>query len=289
MTERGSLAPDLLLTALAPVVWGTTYIVTTQMLPPDRPLTVAALRAAPVGLLLLIVLRELPRGVWIGRVAILGALNFTIFWSLLFVSVYRLPGGVAATLGAIQTLIVIGLERLWIGAPARLLSIVVGLAGVAGVALLVLTPKAALDPVGVAAGLAATVAMSAGTVLSRLWRPSVAPLTFTGWQLAAGGAMLLPLAVLIEGPPPALSATNVAGLAWLGLVGAGLTYALWFRGLGRLPASIIAPLGLLSPVVATLIGLLALGETLTAPQWLGMAIALGAVWLNSVAASRLRV
>ena len=31
---------------------------------------------------------------------VLGALNFAVFWSLLFVAAYRLPGGVAATLGA---------------------------------------------------------------------------------------------------------------------------------------------------------------------------------------------
>ncbi len=287
MTAPASLTRDLLLTAVAPVVWGTTYIVTTQFLPPDRPLTVAALRALPAGLLLLLVLRAWPRGMWIGRVVILGSLNFAIFWALLFVSVYRLPGGVAATLGAIQPLIVLALERLVIGSTIRAVSIVVGLAGVAGVALLVLTPRAALDGVGVAAGLGAAAAMAAGTVLSKLWRPPVSPLVFTGWQLTAGGVMLAPLALLVEGPPPALSGAHVAGLAWLGLIGAAATYALWFRGLARLPPSVVSPLALLSPVVATAIGLVALGETLTALQWLGMALALGAVWLNSVAARRL--
>lgn len=287
MTAPASLARDLALTAIAPVVWGTTYIVTTQFLPPDRPLTVAALRALPAGLLLLLALRAWPRGVWIGRVAILGALNFAIFWALLFVSVYRLPGGVAATLGAIQPLIVLALERLVIGSTIRAVSIVVGLAGVAGVALLVLTPRAALDATGVAAGLGAAAAMAAGTVLSKLWRPPVSPLVFTGWQLTAGGVMLAPLALALEGPPPALSAANAAGLAWLGLIGAAATYALWFRGLARLPPSVVSPLALLSPVVATAIGMAALGETLTALQWLGMALALGAVWLNSVAARRL--
>lgn len=283
-----SRAGDLLTTALAPVVWGTTYIVTTQWLPPDRPLTIAALRALPAGLLLLLLLRELPRGKWIGRVAILGALNFAIFWALLFVSVYRLPGGVAATLGAIQPLIVLVLERVLTGAPIRPVSIFVGFAGVVGVGLLVLTPRAALDALGVAAGLGGAAAMAAGTALSRHWRAPVSPLVFTGWQLTAGGLLLAPLALLVEGPPPALTAVNLAGLVWLGLVGAALTYALWFRGLARLPATFVAPLALLSPVVATTIGMAALGERLTGLQWLGMALALGAVWLNSVAARRVR-
>nr|WP_202918005.1 hypothetical protein [Streptomyces taklimakanensis] len=43
----------LLVTALAPAIWGTTYLVTTELLPPDRPLLAAVLRALPAGLLLL--------------------------------------------------------------------------------------------------------------------------------------------------------------------------------------------------------------------------------------------
>ncbi len=85
---------DVLLTAITPVIWGTTYYVTTEFLPANRPLTTAALRALPIGLLLLIVFRQLPQGVWRFRAAILGALNIGFFFALLFISAYRLPGGV---------------------------------------------------------------------------------------------------------------------------------------------------------------------------------------------------
>ena len=57
-TNRSS---DLLLTAAAPAIWGSTYVVTTLMLPPGIPLTVAMLRALPAGLLLLLFVRQLPR------------------------------------------------------------------------------------------------------------------------------------------------------------------------------------------------------------------------------------
>ena len=100
MTVRqGTRGADLLLTALAPAVWGSTYFVTTEMLAGWHPLVVALLRALPAGLLLLLLVRRLPEGIWWGRSALLGALNFSIFWVLLFVSAYRLPGGVAATVG----------------------------------------------------------------------------------------------------------------------------------------------------------------------------------------------
>lgn len=35
---------DILLTALAPMTWGTTYVIATELLPPNHHLLVAALR-----------------------------------------------------------------------------------------------------------------------------------------------------------------------------------------------------------------------------------------------------
>ena len=51
---------DICLTATAPLIWGSTYLVTTEFLPPDVPLLSASLRTLPVGLLMLLCLRQLP-------------------------------------------------------------------------------------------------------------------------------------------------------------------------------------------------------------------------------------
>lgn len=271
---------DLLLTAIAPAIWGSTYLVTTELLPAGYPLTVSLLRALPAGLLLLLLVRQLPSGMWWGRVFILGALNFSIFWWMLFIAAYRLPGGVAATVGAIQPLVVILLARIVLGAPVRLFAIVAAVAGMAGVALLILTPRAALDPIGIAAGLAGAVAMAAGTVLSRRWQPPVSLLTFTAWQLTAGGLLLLPVALWLEPTLPMPTWANVLGYTWLGLIGAALTYILWFRGIARLEPSTVAPLGFLSPMTAVILGWWALGQDLTPAQIAGMAVVLGSVWLS---------
>lgn len=271
---------DLLLTAVAPAIWGSTYIVTTQALPPGYPMTVAMLRALPAGILLLLLVRRLPWGIWWGRAFLLGALNFSLFWAMLFVAAYRLPGGVAATVGAVQPLIVLFLARLVLGATLRPVAIGAALAGIAGVALLVLKPGAALDAVGVTAALAGAVSMAAGTVLSRRWQPPVSALTFTAWQLTAGGILLVPVALWLEPPLPHLSQDNILGLAYLGLIGAALTYILWFRGLSRLGPSTIAPLAFLSPVTAVVLGWAMLGQTLTPTQIAGAVIALGSVWLS---------
>jgi probable blue pigment (indigoidine) exporter len=40
-------APVVLVTALAPLAWGTTYVVTTELLPAGRPLLAGVLRPCP--------------------------------------------------------------------------------------------------------------------------------------------------------------------------------------------------------------------------------------------------
>ncbi len=281
-----SRSTDLALTALAPAIWGSTYLVTTEFLPDGYPVTVAMLRALPAGLLLLLIVRRLPEGLWWARVSVLGALNFSVFWTLLFVAAYRLPGGVAATVGALQPLIVIFLARLLLRSQILALSVLAAMTGLGGVALLILTPQAALDPIGLAAGFGGAVSMAAGTVLSRKWRPPVSLLTFTAWQLAAGGLLLLPLALWVEPPLPPLTGENVLGLTYLGLIGAAFTYALWFRGIARIEPSIVSTLGFLSPTTAVFLGWWVLDQRLTPLQFLGVLAVLGSVWLSQWAGQR---
>ena len=278
-----SRTTDILLTALAPAVWGSTYLVTTEALPAGYPVTLAALRALPAGLLLLALTRCLPPRAWLGRVFVLGTLNFALFWVLLFVAAYRLPGGVAATLGALQPMMVIAMARGWLGTPIRAGAVAAAATGALGVALLLIGPGAALDPVGVAAGLGGAASMAAGTVLSRKWQPPVSALGVTAWQLTAGGLILLPLALILEPAMPPLTATNLAGLAWLGLVGAAASYAVWFRGVARIEPGAVAMLGMTSPITAVALGWVVLGQALSPLQGLGAAIVLGAVWAGQQA------
>ncbi|WP_327288152.1 EamA family transporter [Streptomyces sp. NBC_01198] len=268
----------ILLTALAPGVWGTTYYVTTQYLPPDRPLLAGVTRALPAGLLLVAGTRRLPHGVWWWRSLVLGTLNIGAFFALLFIAAYRLPGGVAATIGALQPLLVAVFSAGLLGDRLTLRTVLTGLTGVFGVSLLVLQSGARLDALGVLAALGSAVVMATGVVLSKRW-PAPAPLlATTGWQLVAGGLVLLPVALLAEGPPPSsLTTQNLLGYGYLTLVGAAVAYALWFRGIRELPPTNVTFLGLLSPVVATGVGWLALGQQLTAVQALGGALILGAL------------
>lgn len=278
-------ASDLLLTALAPIVWGSTYIVTTELLPPGHPVFVSAARVLPAGLLLLLIVRQMPRGQWIWRAFVLGALNFAIFMVLLFIAAYRLPGGIAATVGAVQPLIVIFVAAVVLGTAIRPLAVLAALAGLAGVALLVLRNEAALDAIGLAAALGGAVSMAFGTVLTRRWQPPVSPLVFAAWQLTAGGLLLVAMAWLLEPLPPAPSARNMIGFLYMSLSSA-LTYVLWFRGISRLEPSAVASLGFLSPTTAVLLGWGLLGQALAPSQIAGVCLVLAGVWAAQMAVRR---
>lgn len=91
------------LTAIAPIAWGSTYVVTRAVLP-GEPLWGAVLRALPAGLLLLLVKRRLPRGAWWWRSAVLGVLTSGGFFALVYAVARLLPSGVASTVMAASPL-----------------------------------------------------------------------------------------------------------------------------------------------------------------------------------------
>ncbi|ACZ22431.1 predicted permease, DMT superfamily [Sanguibacter keddieii DSM 10542] len=264
----------LLTTAVAPAVWATTYLVTSELLPPGRPFLAGAVRALPAGLLLVAITRQLPHGAWWWRSLVLGALNIGGFFALLFVAAYRLPGGVAAAVGALQPLFVALLAVVVLGQRLTARTLVAGALGVVGVSLLVLRGETGLDTVGVLAAAGAAVSMSCGVILAKRWVSPASLLATTGWQLTAGGLLLVAPALALEGLPSHVTGQNLAGYAYLTLVGSVLGYSLWFRGLRALPATDVTFLGLLNPVVATALGWAVLGQTLTPLQLLGGVVVL---------------
>ncbi|MGW5386357.1 EamA family transporter [Nocardia sp. NPDC003963] len=277
-SRQGDL-PRAALTAFAPLAWGTTYIVTTELLPPGHPLFAGLVRALPAGLVALAIARTLPRGVWWGKAAVLGVLNIGLLFPLLFIAAERLPGGVAATLAAAQPLVVALLSVAVLSESPSAWRMAWGAVGLAGVGLVVLGPAADFDAVGVAAGLGGAASMALGLTLTKRWgRPAgVTPTAFAGWQLTAGGLFLMPLTIFVEGAPPSIDASAALGYLWLGLFGGLIAYVVWFRGVTTLPVNSVAILTLLSPLVAAVLGAVLLGQTLGPIQLVGFGLALAAI------------
>jgi probable blue pigment (indigoidine) exporter len=249
-------------------------------------LFIAAMRALPIGLAMLAFGREMPKGRWRWRSLALGFFNIGIFFALLFLAAARLPGGVAATVGAIQPLLVALMVWGIFAERPSIRTFMLASVGIAGVACLVLSSRVRLDLIGIIAATAAAGAMALGTVLTKRWGRPVPLFTFTSWQLVSGGAFLLPVALVVEGVPPSITFLQALGFVYLAVINTGVAYAIWFRGIERLPTTLMPFLGLLSPLMAFGIGYAFLQQTLTWPQGAGVALVLASVILSQTGKQR---
>ncbi len=284
-TANNHLFLNIIITALAPIIWGTTYIVTTELLPADKPLLASVMRVLPVGLLLTLWSRKLPiyrqgldfdKNIFI-KIIILSFLNITCFQALLFVSAYRLAGGISAVIGSVQPLIIMGLIAIVHKEPPKLTTFVAIILSMVGMFLLLVHGTVELDVIGVLSALFGAVSMAVGMFLAKRWKPNVDNITFTGWQLLFGGVMLLPLLLLFEDLPTSLSQTNLLGYAYLAIFSSLIAYTLWFRGIDKINTVAVSILGALSPITATVIGWVYLNQSLTLVQLIGFVIVIFSV------------
>ncbi|HEY6687791.1 MAG TPA: EamA family transporter [Propionibacteriaceae bacterium] len=269
------------LAALTPIIFGTTYLLTTEFLPPGRPLLAGLMRSLPTGLVLIIGSPIPPRR-WMARFFVLSVLYASGLFPLLFIAAYRLPGGVAAVINSLSPLLVVVISVPLLGARVRGIQIIAGILGAAGVALLVLRSDARLDVVGLIAMAGAAIMFSVATVLTKRWGEpeGMTAIGVTGWIFLFAGLTLLPVTLLIEGLPDHLTARNIGGLIYLVLISGIVAYALWFWGLQRLSASAVTFLTLLNPVTAALLGWVVLDQRLNAWQLFGALIILISVVLG---------
>ena len=104
------------------------------------------------------------------------------------------------------------------------------------------------------------------------------------WGDGVGWRRLLVLAALNIGVFQAL--LFVAAYRLPGGVAAVVAYALWFRGIARLPSVAVSSLGLLSPVTAVLLGWALLGQAMTGVSLMGMLVVLASILAVQWAMSR---
>lgn len=276
----------VLITAVAPVAWGTNYYVTHAFLPAGTPLYGAAVRALPAGLLLLAVRRQRPRGSWWWKSAVLGVLNMGGFFALVYVAAQLLPTSTASTIMAASPVAMMLIAWALVAERPRPLPLLGAAAGIGGVCLMLLTGTVSADIRGVLASVAALLMSSLGYVLTKRWGAGTDVLASTSWQLIAGGLLLLPLAAAVEGAPPALDGPAVLGFGYVTVVATALAFAAWFAGLRHLPAATVGLVGLLNPVTGVLLGTMIAGEPLTLRQICGLVLVLAGILLGRPAVRR---
>lgn len=266
--------------AVAPVAWGTTYYVTRHYLPAGYPVWGAALRALPAGCLLLVLARTRPRGAWWWRSAVLGLLNTSVFFVLVYIAAQRLATSTASMVMALTPLVMTVTAWALVAQRPRAAHLAGGVTGLAGVVLMMWGRTGGTGTGGLIASVAAMLVSSVGFVLSQRWNSGAGVLATTAWQLSFGGVLLLAAAAVSEGAPPPMDTGALLAYGYLAVVATALAFLVWFAALRKLPAATVGLAGLLNPVTGVLLGTLLAAEGLTGRQLAGMALIVAGVLLG---------
>jgi drug/metabolite transporter (DMT)-like permease len=272
------------------LIWGTTWIFIKLGLRDLPPITFAGLRFLVAALILWLIVfwrrRDVPRKrsdwlmiAWTGFIAF--ALNYgLIFWGEQFIN-----SGLAAVLQS--TIPVFGLLIAHYLVPAERITIRkmagVGL-GVAGTAV-IFYDQTAIEGAnafyGSLALLTSSVFMAYSNVLVKARCRHIDPATLAAGQMLFGIVPLLVLGAIWEGSPLSLQWTrqSVISLGYLALIGSALAFLLYYWLVKRIDVTRTMLISLVTPVIALLIGMLTLSETVSWHIVLGSALILAGISL----------
>ena len=182
---------------------------------------------------------------------------------------------------AIGTVVAIGSAPVFTGMLTRLTGgpalglrwMLATAAAVAGCTVLVTAGKAAgANPAGITLALAAGLCYAVYAVTAARLISGGHPETAVMGMLFGGAAVLLAPVLAATSPGWVLSGRGLAVVAYLGVITTAVAYLLYGRGLKKLSAPVAVTLGLAEPVVAAILGLVVLGERLTAVGVLGLVL-----------------
>jgi drug/metabolite transporter, DME family len=261
----------------AAVLWGTTG--TAQAFAPAgaSSLAIGAMRLAIGGtalLLVALVRRSFQRGaLWPFWPTLLGAASMAAYQPAFF-------AGVARTGVAVGTIVAIGSAPILAGLigvllygerPSQRWTFATFLA-VSGSSLLVLSgSEVAVDVGGILLAIGAGAAYAVYTFASKALVDQHAPDAVSAVLFSLGALFLAPLLFTVDlGWLPDTRGWLVT--LHLGVVATAAAYALYVRGLARLPSATAVTLALAEPLTATLLGVFVLGEYLATTAASGIAL-----------------
>ncbi len=278
---------DALLATGAVATWGVCFVLLGTLLSAGSPLVLAALRSLlGGGALAAMVLgkggarRLLAPGTGWASIGLLALLNGAVAIGAMFLAAGRADAAAAPVVGNAQPVLLAAAGAALFGErPGRrgVAALALGVLGVVVVAAGSRTAETELD--GLALALLASAAPAAGTIVMRRLVGRVDLLVVTAWQFLGGGLGLLAAAVALEAPISLrLGPQEIAVLVFLGAVGTGLAYVVWFGLLERVPLARLGSMLYLVPVSGVTADLLA-GGHVTLPELVGLLLLLAGVVL----------
>jgi drug/metabolite transporter (DMT)-like permease len=275
------------------VVWGSTYLGIAVMVQTLPPLVAAGIRYSTAGLVLLVALivwhrlrgqpLERPsRAHWrsaiiVGILLLVGGNGGVVLGEQLIAT------GIAALVIATTPIWMALFEALVAGRRPTRLSVAGLVAGIVGVAILVVplegTPP--IDPLGLALVAGAAISWSIGSVYSRQIPLPRSPFQGAGLEMLAGGSVMLLVGVLrgelADVNPAAFSTESVIALGYLILFGSLVAFTAYIWLLNHVSISVVSTTAYVNPIVAVALGVIVLSEPMTPRTWLSAVIIIGAV------------
>lgn len=274
-------ATDWLLLAFLSVLWGATFFFIAVALPEVPPLTLVFLRVAiaavalvPLAFVLGHRMPATPAAWW--PFVVLATVNNVIPFTLMVYGQTRIAGSLAAVLNATTPLFTLIVFRLFAGEPltrGKLAGVVLGIAGVA----VLVGPAALGSNASSVAGMLCILGGALSYAVSALWMRRlrhIPALVSSGAQLTCSSVMLLPIAAVVDRfwTLPIPGAPAIAAVLGFALLSTALAYIVFFRISATAGPHNVVLVTLLIPVTATALGVLILGETLTANQVAGAVV-----------------
>lgn len=154
-----------------------------------------------------------------------------------------------------------------------------------GGALLIFAPWGSSSSVASAGGLEC-LAASVSYAISYIYmdryvaRRGLSPVTLSACQLLVASIMLAVTLAIVGAQVPHFTAVSVAGVVILGVIGTGIAYVLNYQIITSEGATIASTVTYLLPVVAIVLGVVVLGEDVTAMVIAGIALVLAGVALT---------
>jgi drug/metabolite transporter (DMT)-like permease len=290
MTTERSTRLDWLLFVVMGFFWGSSYLFIKIGVDAGlSPFTLIALRLG-IGFMLLasvvLIAREaLPRDPrTYGHLIVMGAINIAIPFSLITWAELTVDSALAAILNAAVPLFVIVIAAIFLRDERITLNRLAGLAvGFVGVAILVgFNPSdiAGSNAAGEIALIGSTISYAAGAVYARRNIHGLRPMIPALFQVGFALVMVLVLAFVFERPlQVGMTPTAMFAVIWLGLLGSGLAYLIFFRILGRWGATRTSMVAYLLPVYGIALGALVLSEPIDIRLLIGTALIIGGVAL----------
>jgi drug/metabolite transporter (DMT)-like permease len=271
-------------------IWGTTWIFIKIGLEDLPPITFAAFRftlaAALMGILINRLGLRLPdtRRAWV-LAAGTGFLQFAVNFSAVFWSEQYITSGLGAVLQATITLFGLILARYYLSDEkltlAKVTGVVTGIAGIAIVFMDQLRVENRLAFFGCVAVVIGSFAAAQASILVKAKGGGIHPASLVFAQMVCGLPFIIAYAALREGSPLNIHWTPraIGSVLYLSLLGTIAAFWLYYWLLGKIESTKVMMISLVTPLIAVIVGAVALGETMPPQTGFGGLLILASIGL----------